>query len=77
MFNFDKFSKKELLLQYINSAVHTRTSTVVRWGVDHFCNDAARLARKLCSEGKIRRLSDDEKKAVFGPIAEDVYARIS
>lgn len=50
-----------------------KTHEVIEWGVDNYCNCADRHARSLAKEGKIRRMSDEEKFTKYGKIREDVW----
>jgi len=66
-------SKKDQLLDYIKYKIYAKSSDVARWGVSQYCNDANRLARKLAQEGRIERLSDQDKHRIFGCSREDIW----
>ena len=65
-------SKKEMLLDYIKSIHYARTSQIIAWGVRNFCNRADRNARQLATEGRIKRISDEEKIFRFNT-KEDIW----
>ena len=66
-------SKKDLLLDYIKAKHYCRTSEVIKFGSDHFDNRADRNARLLAEEGRIKRVSDEEKVFRFQNTKEDVW----
>ena len=66
-------SKKDQLLEYIKEKHYCRTSEVIRWGSAHFDNRADRNARLLAEEGRIKRISDEEKNFRFAKTAEDIW----
>ena len=66
-------SKKEQLLDYIKSIHYARTSEIIRWGSAHFDNRADRNARQLAVEGRIKRVSDEEKIFRFQDTKEDIW----
>ena len=67
-------SKKEQLLKYIKSIYYAPTSSIIKWGCENFSNRSERTARELAGEGKIRRMSDDEKiKSRFSNKKEDIW----
>ena len=68
-----KTSKKSLLLSWIRSKGRARTHEVIEWGLQNFTTGADRYARKLAQEGKLRRMNDQEKSAVYGRTKEDVW----
>lgn len=72
---FDKRSSKERLWAWMLEQKYIKTSMIIKWGVENFSNRADRNARQLAEEhpGIIRRLTDQEKERLFGPIQEDVY----
>lgn len=70
---FDKRSAKDKLYDWMKSRQWTRTSEVIKWGSQNFSNRAERDARILAQDGKIRRMSDDEKKRIIGFSKEDVW----
>jgi hypothetical protein len=74
---FQKPSKKEQLLSYIRALRYVKTSEVINWGSDHYSNRADRDARQLAQEGKIRRLSKEERMLRFGNIKEFVYEALT
>jgi len=69
-------SKKDQLLDYIREKHWCKTSDIIRWGSEHYDNRAGRNARQLASEGKIRRMSKEEKRFRFGNTKEDVWVVI-
>lgn len=69
----EKKSKKEQLLDYIREKHYVRTSEVIRWGSAHYDNRADRNARLLAEEGRIKRVSDEEKAFRFQPSKEDIW----
>ena len=68
-------SKKEQLLEFIKVRHWVKTSEVIDWSreIGHKMNRADRTARDLADEGKIIRMSKDEKLLRFGNIHEDVW----
>ena len=66
-------TKKELLLEFIKQRHYVRTSEVIRFGSDHFDNRADRNARQLATEGRIKRISDEEKLFRFQATKEDIW----
>lgn len=66
-------SKKEQLLDYIKSIHYARTSQIIAWGVRNYCNGASRNARLLAEEGRIKRVSEEEKLFRFPETKEDYY----
>ncbi len=56
-----KLSAKERLYNYIVDKGFAKTSDVIRWGSENFCNRSDRNARQLAFDKKIRRMSDTEK----------------
>ena len=70
-------SKKEQLLDYIKARHYCRTSEIIAWGVRNFCNRADRNARQLATEGRIKRISDEEKVFRFQDTKEDIWEFIS
>lgn len=73
LFITEKKSKKDLLLDYIKSIHYARTSQIIAWGVRNYCNRADRNARQLATEGRIKRISDEEKIFRFQDTREDIY----
>lgn len=73
----DKKSKREMLLDWIIEYLEThnwlRTSQIIAWGTKNFSNRADRDARQLCSEGRFRRMTEEEKKANCLYATEDFY----
>ena len=65
-------SKKDQLLDYIKSIHYARTSQIIAWGVRNYCNRADRNARQLATEGRIKRISDEEKVFRFNT-KEDIW----
>jgi len=66
-------SKKEQLLDFIRAKHYVRTSDVIKWGSLNYCNRAERYARTLAEEGKIIRLTQQEKVFRFGKTREDIW----
>ena len=77
LFATETKSKKEQLLDYIKSIHYARTSQILAWGVRNFCNRADRNARQLATEGRIKRISEEEKIFRFEPTKEDIWQFIS
>jgi len=69
----DNRSDKDKLFDWMKSRSWTRTSDVIKWGSQNYSNRAERNARALAAEGKIRRMTDEEKKAITGILTEDVW----
>lgn len=69
-------SDKNLLLQFIKNKKWARTSEVISWGVKNYSNRADRNARVLAEEGKIRRMTKEEKEYHFCDIGEDVWVYV-
>ena len=65
-------SKKEMLLDYIKEKHYVRTSEVIKFASAHFSNRGDRDARLLASEGRIKRISDEEKIFRFNT-KEDIW----
>lgn len=72
---FTKPSAKTALLHWMLERNWTRSSEVLAWGVRNFSNRALRNAQELMKEGRFRRMTDEEKAHVFGPIKEEVFVR--
>jgi len=58
-------SHKEKLWEWLKTQYYVRSSSVQQWGSDNFVNEPGRYARKLAEEGKIRRLTEEEKDNIF------------
>jgi len=69
-------TKKAQLLDYLRAKKWCRTSEVILWGTRNFCNRAERNARQLAEEGKIKRMSDEDKKFYFAGAKEDVWVAV-
>ena len=69
-------SKKEQLLDYMRQMRWTKTSAIIKWGLDNFHTRSERDARDMAQEGKIKRMDKDEKVFRFGNIKEDVWIAI-
>ena len=67
-------SKKEQLYDFIKSKGRVRTSEVIKWGTECFDNRSDRNARLLAEEGKIWRMREDIKRAVYGETKEDIWS---
>ena len=65
--------KREQLLDYIRAKQWVKTSSVIRWGLDHGHTRAERDARDLAEEGFIRRMDKEKVKLRFGEIGEEVW----
>ena len=68
-----KLSKKEELFNFIRDRRYVPTHQVLQWGCDNFCNEAVRRAQELVQEGKLKRMSKDDKLLRFGKIREAVF----
>ena len=68
---------KELLLDFIKQKHWVKTSDVIKFGVENYSNRADRNARQLAKEGKIKRMSEEERKFRFGNIKEGIYEYIA
>lgn len=69
-------SKKDLLLDFIKGKHYCYTHEVIAWGLQHYCNGADRLARKLAEEGQIRRVSESDKLFRFPETTEDIWESV-
>jgi len=54
-------SKKDQLLDFIQARHYAPTHEVIRWGLDNLHIRADRDCRDLAQEGKIRRMTEEEK----------------
>lgn len=68
-----EMSKKDRVLQHIQSRGRVRTSDVIRFGTMIYSNRALRDAQDLVQHGKIWRMREDLKLRYFGEIKEDVF----
>lgn len=66
-------SKKEQILNFIRNRQYCRTSDLIKFGLSIYTNRGDRYGRDLAEEGRIRRLSDDEKALRFGHTREDIW----
>lgn len=66
-------SKKDMILDYIRERKWVRTSDVIKYASSIHSNRGDRDARKLAEEGKIKRMSEEEKLFRFGGTKEDVW----
>lgn len=67
-------SKKDQLLVWLQEKKYIPTSDVIRWGSENFCNRAERNARQLSGEGKIRRMTSQEKARYgYGKSLEEIW----
>uniref|UniRef100_A0A6M3L9L4 Uncharacterized protein n=1 Tax=viral metagenome TaxID=1070528 RepID=A0A6M3L9L4_9ZZZZ len=77
MQTLDLFTKpltdKERLWEWLKTKEFVKTSEILFWGCNNYSNRADRNARLLAQEGKLERLSKDEKILRFGNIGEEVY----
>lgn len=67
---------KEKLLFEIEFRKRMKTSDVIKWGVANYSNRALRNMQQLAESGKVRRLTDEEKTALYGEIGEGVFEYI-
>jgi hypothetical protein len=73
----NKLSKKEQIEVWLKEKEFARTSEVIAFGTSIYCNTADRICRQLGQEGKIRRLTDQEKRfRGYGETREDVWRLI-
>ena len=70
---FVKKSAKELLLQEIKKRKVMKTHEVIEWGLKNFSNRAERNMRCLAREGKVKRMSDYDKRMAYGNLKEDLW----
>lgn len=68
---------KEKLLFEIEHRKRMKTSEVIKWGVANYSNRALRNMQQLVETGKVRRLSEEEKTALYGQIGEGVFEYVS
>lgn len=68
---------KEKLLFEIGFRKRMKTSDVIKWGVANYSNRALRNMQQLAQTGKVRRMSDEEKLALYGEIGEGVFEYVS
>ena len=79
LFEFLTLSKKDRLALYLKGKEFFRTSDVIRWGSDNYCNRSDRYKREYISSGLARELTDEEKvfrgfRNIDGkPTRESVY----
>ena len=78
----DLFTKREpariRLYKWMCQKKWAKTSEIIYiWGKENFTTRADRYARDLASEGKIRRMPQEKKLRLFGPIKEDVWEIIT
>ena len=67
-------SKTEQFWSWLRRQELVRTSEIVRWGANNYCNDAPRLARKLREKGRLKRLTNEEMTLYgYGKTAEKIY----
>lgn len=69
-------SKKDQLRDWILSRAWTKSSDVVRWGLENYHIRSERDCRDFAKEGLIKRMDDQEKMLTFGPISEDVWVPV-
>ena len=70
---FQKLTKKEELLKWLKERRRAKTSEVIRWGVDNYSNRSERNARQLAKEGKIKRMDEWHKIAIYGDTKEEAW----
>ena len=66
-------NKKEQILDFIRQRKRVRTSDVIRFGLSIYTTRGDRYARDLAEEGRIKRLSDWNKRMLFGKTREDIW----
>ena len=66
-------TKKDQVLEFIRQKGYAKTHEVIEFGSSIYYNRALRSAQELCAEGKIRRLTHEDKIFRFGQIKEDVW----
>lgn len=66
-------SKKDQLLIWLRTKQYVKTSDIMKWGIDNYCNCPDRIARKLAEDGALRRMAKETKILLFGNISEDVW----
>lgn len=65
---------KEKLWEWLRVQSYVRTSEINRWGCTQgYSNRATRNARNLANDGKLRRISDGEKKRFGIKTKEGIY----
>ncbi len=65
---------KDRLWNWLKQKKWAKTSEIIRWGVtEGYSNRAARNARELAKEGRIRHMSPERKKQLYGDIREDAW----
>lgn len=64
---------KDKLFDEIKHRGRMKTSDVIAWGVDNFCNRAERNMRQLATEGKVRRMEPLDRLGLYGKIQENVW----
>lgn len=68
-----ELTSKERLWNWLKEQEFVKTSSIIAWGVQNYSNRADRNARQLAQEGKLIRLTDEEKAFRFQNCREDVY----
>lgn len=66
-------TKKQRVLQHIQSRGRVRTSDIIRFGSMIFSNRALRDAQQLVEDGKIFRMRHDLKEKLYGEMREDIF----
>lgn len=65
---------KERLWEWLKQKKWAKTSEIIYWGVtEGYSNRAARNARILAKEGKIRRMKPDKKALRFPNCREEIW----
>jgi hypothetical protein len=74
----DAKTMKDQLKDWILSRKWTKSHEVLEWGMKapHFTTRADRMARLLAEEGFIRRMTDDEKKAIAYYGKEEIWVPV-
>ena len=54
-------TKTQLLKEWMAKEQYFPTHSVMRWGVENFCNHPDRLMRSFREDGLIQKLTKDEK----------------
>ena len=70
---FQKLTKKEELLKWLQERRRAKTSEVIWWGTLNHSNRAERNARQLGKEGKIKRMDEWHKIAIYGDTKEEAW----
>ena len=68
-------TQEEQLWDWMNTMRFIRTSEIIRWGTQNYCNGADRIARRIAKKepNKLRRLKPREKLQAGFKTAEGIY----